>query len=161
MLFALYVFMILKKLLPFLLVATLAGCTKMKEPQFRRIDGFRLKNLGLQNAVVAFNVTYYNPNNFGVTVKEAGADVYLDTIYLGKFVQDTTVSVTKNSEFSIPLSGSVSFQTVLNLNLQELSQRDVLLKANGNVKVGKAGIFISKPFNYQGRHRIDDISFPR
>jgi LEA14-like dessication related protein len=153
--------MAIRKLLPFLALIALAGCTKIKEPQFRRIDNFRLKNFGLQDAVIAFNVSYYNPNNFGVTVKEAGADVYLDTIYLGKFVQDSTVSVKKNSEFSIPLSGSVSFQTILNLNIQELSQREVLLKANGNVKVGKAGIFITKPFNYQGKHKLEDISFPR
>jgi LEA14-like dessication related protein len=153
--------MALRKLLPFLALVMLAGCTKIKEPEFRRMEGFHLKNFGLQEAVIAFNVTYYNPNNFGVTVKEAGADVYLDTIYLGRFVQDSIVGVKKNSEFSIPLSGSVSFQTVLNLDLQKLSQREVLLKANGSVKVGKAGIFITKPFNYQGNHRLEDISFPR
>jgi len=151
----------MKTLLPFLLLLLLCGCTKIKEPQFRRIDNFHLKNFGLQEAVVGFNVTYFNPNNFGVTVKEAAADVYLDTIYLGKFVQDSTIGVKKNAEFSIPLSGSVTLQTVLNLNLQELSQREVLLKANGSVRVGKAGIFITKPFNYQGKHKIEDISFPR
>lgn len=150
-----------KKLLPFFSFVLLAGCTKIKEPQFRRIDNFHLKNFGLQQAVIAFNVTYYNPNNFGVTVKEAGADVYLDSVYLGKFIQDSTIGVTKNAEFSIPLSGAVSLQTVLNLNLQELAQREVLVKANGNVKVGKAGIFITKPFIYQGKHRLQDISFPR
>lgn len=153
--------MVIKRLLPFLALIVLAGCTKMKEPEFRRIDNFRLKNFGLQEAVIAFSVVYYNPNNFGVSVKEAGAEVYLDTIYLGKFVQDSIVSVKKNSEFSIPLSGAVSFQTILNMNLQDLSQREVLLKANGSVKVGKAGIFITKPFNYQGKHRLEDISFPR
>jgi len=150
-----------KKLLPYLLLILLVGCTKIKEPEFRRVDNFHLKNFGLQQAVIAFNVHYFNPNNFGVTVKEAAADVYLDTIYLGKFVQDSTIGVNKNAEFSIPLSGAVSLQTVLSLNLQELSQREVLLKANGSVKVGKAGIFITKAFTYQGKHRIEDISFPR
>jgi len=151
----------LKTLLPLLLIVFFTGCTKIKEPQFRRVDNFHLKNFGLQQAVIAFNVTYFNPNNFGVTVKEAAADVYLDSVYLGKFVQDSTIGVRKNAEFSIPLSGAVALQTVLNLNLQELSQREVLLKANGNVKVGKAGIFITKPFTYQGKHRIEEISFPR
>lgn len=149
------------KLLPFLALALLIGCSKIKEPQFRRIDNFHLKNFGLQQAVIAFNVAYFNPNNFGVTVKEAAADVYLDSIYLGRFAQDSTIGVTKNAEFSIPLSGSVSLQTVLNLNLQELSQGEVLVRANGNVKVGKAGIFITKPFNYQGRHSLQEISFPK
>jgi len=150
-----------KKLLPFSLLILLTSCTKIKEPEFRRIDNFHLKNFGLQQAVVAFNVHYFNPNNFGVTVKEAAADVYLDTVYLGKFVQDSVIGVKKNAEFSIPLSGAVSLQTVLSLNFQELSQREVVLKANGSVKVGKAGIFITKAFTYQGKHRIQDISFPR
>lgn len=152
-------YMRIKRLLPLLMVIILAGCTKIKEPVFRRIDNFRLKNFGLQEAVIAFNVTYNNPNNFGVTVKEAGADVYLDTIYLGKFVQDSAISVGKNSEFSIPLSGPVSFQTLLNMDVQDLSQREVLLKANGSVKIGKAGIYVTKPFTYQGKHRLADISF--
>lgn len=150
----------LKSVLPFLLLVIFFGCTKIKEPQFSRIDNFHLKNFGLQQAVIAFNVAYFNPNNFGVTVKEAAADVYLDSVYLGKFVQDSTIGVGKNAEFSIPLSGSVSLQTLLGLNFQQLSQRDVLIRANGNVKVGKAGIFISKPFTYQGKHRLDEISFP-
>lgn len=149
------------KLLPLFGLALMVGCAKIKEPEFRRINNFHLKNLGLQQAVIAFNVTYYNPNNFGVTVKEAAADVYLDSVYLGKFAQDSVIGVDKNTEFSIPLSGSVSLQTVLNLNFQELVQREVLVKATGNVKVGKAGIFITKPFVYQGKHRIQDISFPQ
>jgi LEA14-like dessication related protein len=151
----------IRTLLPFLCLLVLNGCTKIKEPDFRRVDGFRLKNFGLQQAVIAFNVHYFNPNNFGVTVKEAEADVYLDSVYLGKFVQDSTIGVRKKSEFSIPLSGAVSLQTILSLNLQELSRREVVLKANGSVKVGKAGIFITKSFTYQGKHRIEDISFPR
>ena len=136
------------------------SCTKIQEPEFRRVDNFRLKSFGLQQAVVAFNVAYFNPNHFSLTVKEAEADVYLDSVYLGKFAQDSTIGVGKNAEFSIPLSGSVSLQTVLNLNFQDLAQKEVLIRANGNVKVGKAGIFITKPFSYQGKHKLQDISFP-
>jgi LEA14-like dessication related protein len=150
-----------KNLLPFLFLLLLLGCTRIKEPQFRRIDNFHLKNFGLQQAVIAFNVTYFNPNNFGVTVKEAAADVYLDSVYLGKFTQDSVIGVGKNAEFFIPLSGTISLQTVLNLNLQELAQREVLITANGNVKVGKTGIFITKAFAYRGKHRLQDISFPQ
>ncbi len=149
-----------KRLLPFLLIILL-GCAKVKDPEFRRIGNFHLKNFGLQNAVIGFNVTYYNPNNFGVTVKETEADIYLDTLYLGKFVQDSSISVGKNAEFSIPLSGSVALQTVLQLNIQDLGQREVLLKADGSVKVGKAGIYITKPFHYLGKHRLGDFTFEK
>ena len=147
-----------ERLLPFFAMLLLAGCTRIKEPQFRRIDNFHLKNIGSRQAVIAFNVTCFNPNNFGVTVREAAAGIYLDSVYLGNFVQDSSTGVNKNAEFSIPLSGTVSLQAILNLNLQKLSQRQVLLRANGSVKIGKAGIFIEKPFNYQGKHSIEEIS---
>ncbi|MGZ3939559.1 MAG: hypothetical protein ACXVLT_13175 [Flavisolibacter sp.] len=149
------------RLLPFLAIVLLAGCTRIQEPQFRKVGNFRLKNFGLQQAEIAFNVNYFNPNDFGVTVKEAAADVYLDSVYLGKFQQDSTVGVKKDAEFSIPLTGTVSLQTVLGMDLQDLSRREVWLKANGSVKVGKAGIYITKPFTYQGKHRLEDIAFPR
>ena len=161
MLFAFPFFMKLKTLLLPLLLLFFAGCGKIKDPEFRRVDNFRLINIGLQEAVVGFNVTYFNPNNFGVSVKEGQADIYVDAVYLGKFLQDTSILVMKNGEFSIHLSGTVSLQTVLRMNLRELSQRPVLLKANGNVKVGKAGVFISKPFSYQGQHTLEDFALPR
>lgn len=139
----------------------LMGCAKIKDPEFRRLEDFRLKNLGLQNASVGFSVTYFNPNNFGVAVKEAQADIYIDTIYLGKFVQDSAISVGKNAEFSLPLSGNVALQKVLKLNMQELNQKEVLLRANGNVKVGKAGIFVNREIKYEGRHKLEDVDLGR
>jgi LEA14-like dessication related protein len=149
--------MTFKMLLSLCSLFLLAGCAEIKDPEFRRIENFRLKNLGLQDATVGFSVTYFNPNNFGVAVKEATADVYLDTIYLGKFAQDSIISVEKNAEFSLPLSGNVALQKVLKLNLQEWSQKEVLLRAEGNVKVGKAGIFVNRAIKYQGKHRLEDI----
>lgn len=139
----------------------LMGCAKIKDPEFRRLEDFRLKNLGLQNASIGFSVTYFNPNNFGVAVKEAQADIYIDTIYLGKFVQDSAISVGKNAEFSLPLSGNVALQKVLKLNMQELNQKEVLLRANGNVKVGKAGIFVNREIKYERRHKLEDIDLGR
>jgi LEA14-like dessication related protein len=149
----------MKFFFPTLLVALIGftGCTRVKDPEFRRVSGFKLKKLGLQQTTIGFSVVYFNPNNFGVSVKQAEADVYIDSTYLGKFVQDSTVAVTKNSDFAIPFSGSVSLQTALQLNLQDMAQREILLKAEGSVKVGKAGIYIIKPIHYQGKHKLEDI----
>ena len=147
----------MKWLLPFLAAIVMAGCTKVQDPEFRRVEKFRLKNFGLEKVTIGFKVTYYNPNNFGVTVKEAEADVFMDTTYLGKFVQESNVGVNKKADFSVPFTGEISLQTALKLNLQELSSRPVTLKADGSVKVGKAGIFVSKPVHYEGKHTLDDI----
>lgn len=135
----------------------LFGCKEVKDPEFRRIENLGFKNLGLMNATIGFEVTYYNPNNFGMTVKEAEADIYLDSAYLGKFIQDSLVTVTREAEFSIPFSGTISLKNALNLDLESLSQKDILLKAEGSAKVGKAGIFLNTPIRYEGRHRLDEI----
>jgi LEA14-like dessication related protein len=134
-----------------------AGCKEVKDPEFRRVDEFGLKNLSIQEATVGFNVTYFNPNDFGVTVKEAEADIYVDSTYMGKFTQDSAIEVRKGADFTIPFSGTIPLRKAMELNLESLSQKDILLKAEGNVKVGKAGIFVSRPIHYQGLHRLDEI----
>ena len=136
-------------------VLLLLSCGKIQEPEFRRLESFNVKGLGLQQVDIGFKVTYFNPNNFGVSVKEAVTDVYVDSIYLGKFTQDQEISVAKNSEFSIPLSGSISLAEALKLKTSDLKNKELLVRANGSVKVGKAGVFISKPFNYTGKHKVD------
>lgn len=140
-----------------LALGLLMGCKEIRDPEFRRIEDFSLKNFGLLQANIGFRVTYFNPNNFGVNVKEAEADVYVDSVYLGKFKQDSLVNVLKDAEFSIPLSGTISYQTAMNLDLQNLSNRNILLRADGSVKVGKAGIFVTRPIKYEGVHRLDEI----
>jgi LEA14-like dessication related protein len=149
----------MNRLLPLLLLLAFVGCAKVKDPEFRRVENFRVKKLGLQQTTIGLSVTYFNPNNFGVTVKETNADIYLDSVYLGKFVQDSTVVVNKNAEFSIPLSGAVSMKAALEMNFQDIGERDILLKADGSAKVGKAGIWVTKAIHYQGKHKLGEIKF--
>jgi LEA14-like dessication related protein len=140
-----------------LLASSFMSCKEVKDPEFRKVDEFGLKNLSIQDATVGFSVTYFNPNDFGVTVKEAEADIYLDSTYMGKFTQDTAIDVRKQSDFTIPFSGTIPLRKAMELNLESLSQKDILLKAEGNVKVGKAGIYVSRPIHYQGLHRLSEI----
>src|SRR4051794_37671576 len=97
----------LKYVLPLFLLI-LFGCSKVQGPEFRKVGNFKLKGLGLDQTRIGFNVTYFNPNNFGVTVKQAEADVYIDSTYLGRFIQDSAIAVNRNAEFSIPFSGAIA-----------------------------------------------------
>jgi hypothetical protein len=74
---------------------------------------------------------------------------------MGKFVQDQVIEVNKNAEFSIPLSGSVPLATALKLKVNDLSNRSLLIQANGSVRIGKGGVFITRPFTYSGQHKVD------
>ena len=141
----------------FVFAIAMAGCQKVKDPEFRRIENFKLRNLGFTDVTIGLHVTYFNPNNFKVTVKEAATDVYIDSVYLGKFSQDSLVRVGENAEFSIPLTGSIPLATALKMDFKEIETREILLQANGSVKVGKAGVYVNKDFNYKGSHKISEL----
>lgn len=134
--------------------ALLSSCTHIKDPEFRRVENFGVRKLGFEETTVGFSATYFNPNSFGVTVKEAVIDVQVDTVHLGQFRQPAEVVVGKNSEFSIPFEGQIALQKALQFNLPQLIGKTVTLRADGSVKVGKAGIYLSKPIHYEGRQTI-------
>ena len=140
-----------------LLMILFASCRKVKDPEFRRLENIRLKNLGFTEVRIGLNVTYFNPNKFKVTVREAVTDVYLDSVYLGKFSQDSTVLVGDNAEFSVPMTGVIPTATALKMDFRDIEKREILVQAKGTVKVGKAGVFVNKDFDYSGRHKLSDI----
>ncbi|RPD46657.1 LEA type 2 family protein [Paracnuella aquatica] len=133
----------------------LTSCSKVEAPQFRSVGSFKVKKIDFQQVDIGLNVTYYNPNNFGVTVKEAVVDVYLDSVYMGKFTQPEDVAVDKMADFSIPLIGAIPIAKALQLNFRDALNKEVEVKAAGSVRVGKAGVYITRDINYQGRHRVD------
>jgi LEA14-like dessication related protein len=137
-----------------LLPLIFSSCTRIQDPEFRRVDDFGVRKLGFEETVVGFSATYYNPNKFGVTVKEAAIDVYVDTVYLGKFTQPAEVPVNGAAEFSIPLEGKIAVQKALRFDLPNLLGKTVKLRADGSVKVGKVGVFVTKPIHYEGRQTI-------
>lgn len=132
-----------------------SSCGKVEEPEFRKLNNFGIRKLGLQESTVGFNAVYYNPNNFGVSVKEAALDVYIDSTYLGKFTQPQQVEVDNKAEFSIPLEATVTLQNAMSLGLEKKLGKEVLVRADGSVKIGKAGVFVTKDIDYKGRHLLD------
>lgn len=135
----------------------LSRCGKIEDPEFRGIERFGIRHLDFEAPVIGFDVKYFNPNNLTVAAKEASISVYLDSNYLGDFKQDSLISVSKKSEFVIPLSGAIPIRNFVGLKLNDLGQREVLLEARGSIKIGKAGIYVNKAINYSGRHRLSDI----
>jgi LEA14-like dessication related protein len=133
------------------------SCSRIVEPEFRQLENFRVRSLGLDQVTIGLGMTFYNPNSFTVTVKETGAKVYLDKVFLGDFIQDSAVAVGDKTDFTIPLSGTIPLTTFLKMNLTDIHKRQVLIQADGSTKVGKAGIFISKTIRYAGRHRLGQV----
>ena len=132
----------------FLFVATIVSCKKPQSFEYRGMQNLKIDSVGLASSKISLELVYFNPNNFGVDLRNVNCDVYINHNYLGKYVLDTIMHIAKHSEFVVPSSMQVDMKNVYKNALSTFLSRQVLVELNGSTRVGKSGIFITVPFNY-------------
>ena len=138
-----------------LLTVVFASCSKPQGFEYRDLKNFKVNNWGFDRSNISMELVYFNPNSFGVDLKKVDCDLYLDNNFVGKFSLDTLMHITRNSEFSLPATMEVDMRNILKNSVNMLFSREVLVGAKGSTRVGKGGIFVNVPFNYEGRHKVD------
>ncbi len=139
----------------FILVAYCFSCSKPKAPDYKDIKNFKVNNLGFNKSDVSLDLVYYNPNNYGIDLRKVDCDVYVDNNFLGKFILDTLMHIPRNVEFTVPARMEVDMRNFFKNTLNVLFSREVLIGAKGSTRIGKGGIFVTIPFNYEGRHKVE------
>lgn len=103
---------------------------------------------------MGLNVVYYNPNNYGMQAKGGDIDVFMNDRYLGKANIETITTIPKQDTFAVPVSVTLSMQSLLQNSLQFVQSSDVTIRLKGYVKVGKAGVFIRVPVDCVTKEKI-------
>lgn len=137
-----------------ILFAFIVSCKKPESFEYRDLKNFKVDSLGFEKSAVSMDLVYFNPNNFGVDLKEIDCDVYVEHNYLGKYILDTTMHIAKKSEFSVPSHMQVDMRNIFKNTVTSFFASDLLLEVKGTTRVGKAGIYITVPFSYSGRHKF-------
>jgi LEA14-like dessication related protein len=148
----------MKKLLPLMFLAVTlfqAACKKPQAFQYRDLKNFHLENFGLQKSRVSMDFVFFNPNSFPVDLKNVDCDVYLDSNYVGKFLLDTTMHISQTSEFVLPATLDVDMKNILKNSFSLLTSSEVLIGAKGTTRLGRSGIFVKVPFQYEGKQRLN------
>lgn len=148
----------MKKIRLLLTIAAYAlsgACSKPQGFEYRDIKNVEIKQLGFNKSAVKMDLVYYNPNKFGVDLKHVDCDIYIDHNYLGKYILDTVMHIDKKSEFILPSTIDVEMKNIFKNGFHFLLNKEVLVTVKGNTRVGKSGIFLTVPFNYEERHKID------
>ncbi|MFN5937468.1 MAG: hypothetical protein ACK43L_05425, partial [Sphingobacteriales bacterium] len=70
----------------------------------------------------------------------------------GHSIIDTLIRIPAKDTFAIPVRFRIEMKNVLSNAFTILTQDKVNIKMRGTASVGKAGIFIKIPINYQGKH---------
>ena len=132
-----------------------AGCKQPQSFVYRDLKNFKLSTFGMDQAKASMDLVFFNPNKYGVNLKNVNCEVYLDSLYIGKLALDTSLQIPGASEFTLPASMEVDPRKILNSGLNLLLNNEVTVGAKGTTKVGKAGVFVTIPFTYEGRHKIN------
>ena len=142
-----------------LLIAAIAlvmlfSCKKPQGFEYRNLENFSIDSLGFERSTISMNLSYFNPNSFGVDLRHVDCDIYINHNFLGKYVLDTSMHIAKRSEFSLPSKVQVDMRNVFKNSLNVLLGQEILVDVKGTTRVGKAGIFVNVPFTYSGKQKI-------
>ena len=138
----------------FFLSVVLIACKKPESFEYRELKNFKIDSFGFEKSTVSMDLVYFNPNNFGIDLKNINCDVYIEHSYLGKYVLDTAMHIAKRSEFAIPSQMQVDMRTLFRNTLNSFFSNELLLEVKGTTRVGKGGIYITIPFAYSERHKF-------
>jgi len=148
----------MNKLLSFLFLVFIlffCSCQKPRAFEYRDLRNLHLENFGLSKSRVSMDFVFFNPNGFPVDLKKVDCDVYLDSNYVGKFLLDTTMHISQTSEFTLPASLDVDMKNVLKNSLNLLMNNEVVIGAKGTTRVGRGGIYLTVPFHYEGKQKLN------
>ena len=130
------------------------SCKKPQGFDYRDVRNMKIEKIGFDKTSLKMDLIYFNPNNFGVTLKNVDCDIYIDNNFLGHYKLDTIMKIEKRSEFSLPSNIQVEMKNVYKNALSVLINKEIELNVKGSSKVSKFGITITVPFDYKGKHRL-------
>ena len=129
----------------------LPSCREFKDLEYRDFKNLKIHNLGFSAAKLKVDLIYYNPNNFGLELNRTDLDLYIDSSFLGHSAQNIQVAIPKRDIFTIPLEIDLDMKNLLKNGLTAYMNKEVLVRAVGKIKVGKAGIYKNLNVDYSTR----------
>ncbi len=136
------------------LIMVISGCSSPAAFEYRDLKNIKVENWQSNQSKVTMQLVYYNPNNYGVNLKNVKCDIAIDSVFIGSFNLDTMMHIEKKSEFTLPATMNVDLRKLYSNALNIFFGNEVMIQAKGTSKVGKGGIYVTVPFTYEGKHRL-------
>lgn len=141
--------MIKPKPLYFAIIMTILSCAAPKPLQYEAYHNFSIQKLGFNSSTIKLDLEYYNPNNFGMQLKNSDLDIFIDGNLLGHSSFDTLIRIPRRDTFLLPIKFEVDMQNIYKNAWSTLMGKEVLVRLSGKLKIGKANVFMSLPVNYE------------
>ena len=139
-----------------ILLATIAimSCSSPKALEYKNYHNFSINNLGFTSSTISLDLEYYNPNNYGLQLKQSDLDIYINGNLLGHSTTDTLINIPRRANFNMPVKFSVDMQNILKNAANTLFGGEILIRLSGKVKAGKGNVFMSFPVEYETKQKL-------
>ena len=141
------------------LTISIFSCRQIVAPEYVAIDNIQFGGEQLSKAVLSADIKLYNPNKSNLTFKSGSLDIYVDNRLLGHTELDSTIHIAKLDTFTVPIAVSLNMGNVLGNALAIGMKDSVLVRLDGKVKVGRSGVFVTRPVKYEQKEKLDLLGF--
>ena len=145
----------ISSLLSVILVMSLFSCRQIVAPEYVGVENLQFGASSFTNTTLSADIRLYNPNKSNLVFKSGSLDIYIYNRKLGHTELDSTIIIPRQDTFSIPLVVKLDMANVIGNALSVGLKDSVLVKLTGKVKVGRSGVFITKPVNYEQKEKLD------
>ena len=125
------------------------GCNDVKELEYKGIENTRLQSLGLNNTSIRIELKYFNPNKFGIDVKETNLNIYLNDKFIAVADQPEKTQIPKKSDFIFPVTAHFDPIKVVGMAFKSLLSGKSKVGLHGTAKLGKGGVYIRVPVDIE------------
>ena len=123
-----------------------ASCgSSIKELEYKGIQKTQIQTMSFNNAAIQVDLGYYNPNNFGIDVKETSLSIYLNDKFVALADQPSKTQIPKMANFSFPVVAHFDPLKVIGPAIASLFSKKNKLGIQGSAKLGKGGVYIKVP----------------
>ena len=136
-----------------LLTLLLFGCANPKDLIYRDVKNFNVNKISL-TPEIGLDVEFYNPNTYGMTLKDASIDLYINDKLVGHATMEEKFKVPASATFLLPVKLNTDLSSVLTNALQVMSNKEMNVKLKGTVKAGR-GVLIPIHINYEGKQKLN------
>jgi LEA14-like dessication related protein len=133
------------------------GCQKPAAPEYLGFENIQIGKLNTKESIISTNLKFYNPNSFGLQMKKAEMDIYINEKLMDHYLLDSTIFIAKRDTFYIPVSVKINFGNIFSNALQSLLTNEVRIRLNGNVRLKKGNIGFKVPIQYEQSEKLDSL----
>jgi len=131
------------------------SCQKPLAPEYQGFENLQIGKLSIQESRISTNLKFYNPNSFGLQLKKAEMDIFVNEKLADHYILDSTIYISKLDTFLIPVSLKIDFRNIFNNALQSLLSNEVKIRLVGYAKLKKGAVGFRVPLHYEETQKLD------